>query len=68
VILDQFGNMRVRLGRGPFRVNRVHFEHAPLTSGLLPTPDIRNARRHVSKVPNSEVAGYQAYRTTPLPA
>ncbi len=27
------------------------FERPPITSGLLPTPDILGARRHVSKVP-----------------
>jgi hypothetical protein len=33
-----------------------HFDRAPLTSGLPPTPEILSARRHVSNVPKAEVA------------
>jgi hypothetical protein len=32
----------------------LHFDRAPLTSGLPPTPDILSARRHVSNVPKAE--------------
>jgi hypothetical protein len=32
-----------------------HLDRAPLTSGLLPTPDILSTRRHVSNVPISEM-------------
>ena len=32
------------------------FERRPITSGVPPTPDILGARRHVSKVPDSDIA------------
>jgi hypothetical protein len=32
------------------------FGCVPITSGLPPTPDILSARRHVSNVPNPDIA------------